>query len=140
MQATIESNRQDSDEKMKKLTEYLTQMITSMMYQIKILKSSPDNKDSPKYQNPTTVVPDKKKDPSLEGGYYTKIGVIWTLKHEIISPKLYDLLINIELKGDTDMDLKNFYNHINMYLNMVTRPREELLPAYHSIIMHFEFE
>ena len=32
------------------------------MDQIKIQKSSPDKKDSPKYQNPTTVVTDKNKD------------------------------------------------------------------------------
>ena len=41
-QAIIYCNRQDSDEKMKKLTEDLTEMITSMMDRIKILKSSPD--------------------------------------------------------------------------------------------------
>ena len=38
MQATIESNKQDYDEKMKKITEDITSMITSMMDQIKILK------------------------------------------------------------------------------------------------------
>ena len=36
MQATIEANRQDYDEKMKKLTEELTAIIISMMDQIKI--------------------------------------------------------------------------------------------------------
>ena len=36
MQATIEANSQDSDEKMKNLTEDLTAMIASMMYHIKI--------------------------------------------------------------------------------------------------------
>ena len=36
MQATIESNRQDYDEKMKKTTEDLTGMITSTTEQIKI--------------------------------------------------------------------------------------------------------
>ena len=36
MHATIDSNRQYYDEKMKKLTEYLTEMITSMMDQIQI--------------------------------------------------------------------------------------------------------
>ena len=34
MQATIESKRLDSDNKIKKLTEYLTGMIASMMDQI----------------------------------------------------------------------------------------------------------
>ena len=38
------------------------------------------------------------------------------------------------------MDLKNFYNHINMCLNAVTRIREELLPAYQSIKSHSDFE
>ena len=45
MQATIEASRQDYDEKMKKLTEYLTAIIASMMGQIKMSKSSPENKD-----------------------------------------------------------------------------------------------
>ena len=62
LQANIKANRQNSDEKMKnltedigkgsdekieKLTKYLTAMITSMMYQIKFSKSSPDKKGSP---------------------------------------------------------------------------------------------
>ena len=41
-QATIEAKRQDYDEKMKKLTEDLTAMITSIMDQIKMSKSSLD--------------------------------------------------------------------------------------------------
>ena len=49
------------------------------------------------------------------------IGGMWTLKHEINSPKFYDLFINIELKNDTSLDLNNFYNHTNMCLNEVTR-------------------
>ena len=57
-----------------------------MMDQIKNSKSSPDKKDSPKDQNPTTVVPDNKKATPLEGGCFTKIGGMWTLKHDIISP------------------------------------------------------
>ena len=36
VQATIEPNKQDSDEKMKNLTEDLTEMIASMMDLIKI--------------------------------------------------------------------------------------------------------
>ena len=93
MQATIEPNKQDSDEKTKKLTEDLTGMITSMMDQIKILKSSTYKKDSPKDQNTTTVVPANKKYPSLEGGHSTKIGGMWTLKHDIGSPNFYEILI-----------------------------------------------
>ena len=71
MQSSIEANRQDYDEKMKKLKEDLTAMITSMMYEIKILEYSPDKKDSPKSQDPTTLVPANKRDPPLEGGHST---------------------------------------------------------------------
>ena len=45
MQDTIDDNRQDYDEKMKKLTEYLTEMIAPIMDQIKMSKSSLDKKD-----------------------------------------------------------------------------------------------
>ena len=65
---------------------------------------------------------------------------MWTLKHEIISPKFYELLIKTELKGYTSMDIKNFLNHINMCLNAVTRLREDLLPDYQFIKRHSEFE
>ena len=74
---------------MKNTTEDLKAMITSMMDQIKNSKSSPDQKDSPKAQYPTTVVPDKNRDPPLEGGHYTKNSGMWTLKHETRSPKCY---------------------------------------------------
>ena len=72
MQVTIEANRQDSSNKMENLTEELKAMIRSMMDQIKISKSSPCKKDSPKAQDPTTVVPANKKAPPLEGGNSTK--------------------------------------------------------------------
>ena len=65
MQATIEANRKYYDEKMKKLTEYLTAMITSIMDHIKTSKYSPDNEYSPKAQDPTTVVLDNKSDTPL---------------------------------------------------------------------------
>ena len=39
MPSTIEANRQDYDDKMKNITEYLTSMITSMTDQIKFLWS-----------------------------------------------------------------------------------------------------
>ena len=51
MQATIDYNRQAYDEKMKKLIEDLIAMSASIMDQIKILKFSPDKKDSPKAHN-----------------------------------------------------------------------------------------
>ena len=47
MQATIDANRQDSVEKINKLTEILTATIESIMDQIKMLKYSTDKKDSP---------------------------------------------------------------------------------------------
>ena len=63
------------------------------MDQIKISKSSPKNKDSPKAQDNTTVVPAHKKDPPLESGHYTNNCGVWNLKHDISLPKLYDLFI-----------------------------------------------
>ena len=80
---------QDSDEKIKKITEDLTSIITSIMDQIKISKSLPKNKASPKDQDNNTVVPDDNMDPPLEGRNYKQIGGMWTLKHDIRSPKLY---------------------------------------------------
>ena len=65
---------------------------------------------------------------------------MWTLKHEISSPKFYKLLTKTELKGYTTMDLKNFFNHINMCLNAVIRLKEDLLPDYQSIKIHFHFK
>ena len=65
---------------------------------------------------------------------------MWTLKHEISSPKFYDILIKTELKGDTAMDIKNFFNQISMCLNAVTRLREDLLTDYQSIQRHSDFE
>ena len=57
------------------------------------IKSSSDKKDPPKAQYPNTLIPVNKRDPPLVGGNYKKIGGMWTLKHEISSPKLYELLI-----------------------------------------------
>ena len=37
------------------------------------------------------------------------------------------------------MDLKNFYNHINMCLNAVTRLREDLFSVYQSIKRQYDF-
>ena len=91
-----------------------------MIYQTNNTKFSPDQKDTSSTPDPTTMVPANSTNPTLDGGHSTKIGGIWTLKHEISSPKFYELLINTELKGDTVMYLKNFYNHIKMYLNAVT--------------------
>ena len=69
-----------------------------------------------------------------------KIGGMWTPKHEISPPKSYGILINTELKQNTDMYLNNFYNHINMCIKDVNRLREDLLPDNHSIKIHSDFE
>ena len=90
--------------------------------------------------DPTTAFTTNMRATLLEGRHSTKIGGMWNLKHEISSPKFYELLIKTELKGDTALDLKNFYNHIKMSLNAVTRLREDLLPDYQSIKRHSEFE
>ena len=65
---------------------------------------------------------------------------MWTFKHEISSPRFYELLIKIELKGDTALDLNNFFNYIKMCINVATRLREDLLPDYQSIKRHSHFE
>ena len=77
------------------------------------------DKSTPPY--PNTVVPSNRRAPQLYGVNYTKIGSMWTLKHEIRSPKIYELFIKIELKKDTALDLNNSYNLIKMCLNAVTR-------------------
>ena len=45
-----------------------------------------------------------------------------------------------KLRGDTSLDLNNFYNHINMCLNALTRIQEDLLPDYQSIKRRSELE
>ena len=134
IQSTIEpknrymkANKQNSNEKMRNITEAFKAMlkstITTIMDQINTYKSSLDHMDSSKPQYPITVVLDKNRASPLESGHSTKIGGMWTLKNEISSQKLYELLINTELKGDTDLELNNFYNHINICINTVTRLR-----------------
>ena len=82
--------------------------IISMMDQINMYKSSPYQIDQPKPHDPTTVVPSNRSTPPLYGGYSTKIGGMWNLNHDISSPKLYYLIINTKLKGDTYINLKTF--------------------------------
>ena len=100
----------------------------------------PTNKDPPNPLEPTTVVPANRRAPSLYGGKSTKNGGIWTLKHEISSPNFFEILINTELKGYTALGLKNFYNHINMCLNAVSRLQEDLLTSYQYIKIHSELK
>ena len=125
MKAIIEANRNNYDEKITKLIEDLKAMIistiTSMMDQSNIYKSSPAHKYSPKPPDPNTVVLAKNRDPPLDGGHSMKIGGMKTIKHDISSPKFYELLVKTEIKGYNSIDLNNFYNHINMCLNKVTR-------------------
>ena len=148
IKATIETNNQEADNNHKNTDEKLTlpadnnketneeitlltenlQVLTAMMIDNNnISKSSPAQKDTSTPAYPTTVVPTNRRAPPLEGGHSNNIGGMWTLKHDIRSPKFYELLIKTELKGDTALDLKNFFNHIKMCLNAVTRLREDLL-------------
>ena len=47
-------------------------------------------------QDPKIVLPANKKVPRLECGISMNIGGMWTLKHEISSPKFYEILIKTE--------------------------------------------
>ena len=116
------------------LTEDFKAMLAEIMDLINIFKYYSTYKDSH-----TTVVPVKRRDPPLNGRQFTTIGGMWTLKHETSSPKFYEHLIKIELKVDTAMELKNFYNHINMCLNAVTGLLEDIIPGYQSINRQSDF-
>ena len=105
-----------------------------------ISKSYPDQKDTLTHLDPITTVQTNRRAPPLEGGHSTNIGVMLTLKHENSSTKFYDLLIKIELRGDTALDLENCFNHIKTSLNAVTRLREDLLPDYQFIKRYSEFK
>ena len=83
------------------------------------MASSPTQKNALINPDSNTVVPANRRDPPLEGGHSTKIGGIWTLKHEISSQKNYDLPNSIEVKGEIALDINNFYNHINMCINLM---------------------
>ena len=114
-------------------------MLAVITDQINTLNSLPTQKDSPKPPDPTTVVLDNRRAPPLDGGQSTKNCGMWNLKHDTISPKLYGILIKTEHKRYTALDLKNFYNHLNMCINAVTRLQEDLLPGYCSIKRNYEF-
>ena len=104
IEATIESNKQEDDknkqetdnnhkettEKIKQLTETLnTYFLKGQPDQNNISKSSPAQKDTMATTppDPTTVVHTIKKDSTLEGEISENIGGMWTLKHEISSPR-----------------------------------------------------
>ena len=82
-----------TDENPTQLTENLQVLTSLLMDQTNISKYSPTQKDTSTPPDLTTVVPTHRRDPPLEGLHSTKIGGMWTLKHEISSPKLYELLI-----------------------------------------------
>ena len=48
-----------------------------------IQKYSPDHKDSPKSEDPNTVVQANRRAPPLDGRNSMKIGGMWNLKHDI---------------------------------------------------------
>ena len=66
-------------------------LLVQMKAQIKNL--SPDKVGSPKAQDYEIMIPDNKKAQPLEDVNSMKIGGMWTLKHDINSPKIYELLI-----------------------------------------------
>ena len=78
---------------MKDIKETLKVFTTFMMDQTNISKSSPTQKDTSTPPDPITMVQTNRRDPPLEGGHSTKIGGMCTLKHEISSPRFYELLI-----------------------------------------------
>ena len=80
-------------------------------------------------QDSVTMVHTNRKVPPPEGGNSQKICGTWTMKYDISSQKLYELLIKTKLKGDIAIDLDNFSNHIKMCLNVVAILRDDILPA-----------
>ena len=68
-------------------------MFAVLLNQFNNMSSSPTQKDTSNPLDPTTVVPTNRSDIPLEGGQYNRIGGMWNLKHEISSPKFYDILI-----------------------------------------------
>ena len=108
IEATIGSRKQDYDKnhnetakKITLLTEHhnenidtLKQILSEMKkYKNNISKSSTDQKDTSTSPDPTTTVQTNRRPPPLEGVISENIGVMWTLKHDISSPKFYELLI-----------------------------------------------
>ena len=115
--------KQETDEKLTKLSDDLKKKFSVLSDQINKSNQINTMSSSPTPPDPTTMVPANRRAPSLEGGNSTKIGGMWTLKHDISSPKFYEILIKTEPKGDTALDIKKLYNYINMCLNVVTRLR-----------------
>ena len=90
---------------------------------------SPNKVETKNSQYCATEYRSNRNFPPLKGGHYNKIGVTWTLKHNISSPKFYEILVKTDLKGDTGVYINIFYNYIKMYLNAVTIIQEDPIPA-----------
>ena len=97
----IEANKQEADnnhkettENIKQITETRNQVLAEIKDKNNISKSSPAHKDTLTPLDPTTTVQTNRRAPPLEGGISENIGGMWTLKHEISSPRFYEILIN----------------------------------------------
>ena len=126
----MNKNEYDLDEIKTFLKKVLVQNQTSLQ----------DNMDSRKVQDTEIVVPANKNAPPLEDSHSKKIGGMWTLKHEISSTQFYEILIKTEIKGENALYLNNFCNHNKLCLNEVTILQENLLPYYHYITRHSDFQ
>ena len=82
-----------TDEKPTHTTENLKSLTAFMMDQTNNSKFSPSQKDALTPTETITMVLDKRRSPTLDGGQSTKIGGMWTLKHDARSRKFYELLI-----------------------------------------------
>ena len=69
----MKSNKQDYDDKMMKLAEYFKTILAAITDHINTLKSSPNQKDSTKSLEPTTVLPANRRDSPLDSGHSTKM-------------------------------------------------------------------
>ena len=100
IEANIEANKQDVDKKhnevtesIKQLTETLNKVLKGQPDQNNISKSSAAQKDTTTPPDPTTTVQTNRKASTLEGEISENIGGMWTLKHEISSPRFYELIV-----------------------------------------------
>ena len=94
MQYSIDTNKEATDE-LKQDFDYIKKKLNKYDLEFSKIKAllnkvlgqnqnySPDRMDSPKYQDPTTVVMANNKSPPLEVGNSIKIGGMWNLKHQI---------------------------------------------------------
>ena len=89
MQDIIEYYKQDSDEKMTKLSEEFKTMFAVLSNQVNTMSFSPAYKDTSTTTYLTTMVPSNRRAPPLEGVNSTKNGGMLTLKNDTRSPKFY---------------------------------------------------